>query len=310
MCYIKSLVSVVIPTHNRKELIGRAVLSAQKQSYSNIEIIVVSDGSSDGTADVMNTICYNDDRVKFIEYYPGLGGNHARNEGIKAAKGEWVAFLDDDDEWHMDKIQLQIEKAAEDGTVGLICTAINAVDDASGAVSVFVPQAPKNSSREILLNNCIGSTTTVMVRHELLDQVGMFDEKLKARQDYDLWIRLCQITKVAVVEKPCVEYHNLISNGQISWNYEKYASAMLYMEEKYKKIMQEKLTPAEIISVRVGEQLSLSRKAVKAGNGNQARIYAKNALSIKPNFRAIIYYIASYMPLSFIKKVRNKVGRY
>ena len=310
MMYIKDMVSVVIPTHNRKDLVVRALESALTQTYEPLEVIVVSDGSDDGTDQVMEAYAQQNERVRYISYFPGCGGNHARNEGVKAARGEWVAFLDDDDEWHVDKIQLQLDKAVADPEVGLICTAINSVDDATGDVSVFVPSAPRDASRVILLHNCVGSTTTAMVRHDLLDQVEMFDEQLKARQDYDLWIRLCQITKVAVVETPCVEYHNLVSNGQISWNYEKYSTAMTYMEEKYRDITKEKLTADEITRVRVGEQLSLARKAMKNGYTAQARKFTCKALSYKVGFRPLMYLVASFLPLSFVKKVRDKVGRF
>lgn len=307
MGYIRDKVSVVIPTHNRGELITRAVMSALSQTYSNIEVIVVSDGSEDETDAVMRKIQESDPRINYISYHPGKGGNYARNIGIKAAQGEWVAFLDDDDEWHSDKLELQIKKAAEDSAVGLVCTAINSVQDAIGESSVFCPAPLYDSSTEILKRNCIGSTTTVLVRHNLLDECGMFDESLQAMQDYDLWIRLCQITKVAVVEKPCVEYHNLAGNNQISWNYEKYANAAKYLTRKYAQLRSAKLSRKENKEVESKSILSVARKAYKGGNRAKTREYAREALKIHFSLEGIAYIIASILPVKMVHTVFVKV---
>ena len=97
-------VTIGIPVYNVEKYIRLTMDSALSQTFEQIEVIVVSDGSTDETASVVNKICNTDNRVSYIEYFPGKGGNHARNTGIKAAKGEWVAFLDDDDRWHETKI--------------------------------------------------------------------------------------------------------------------------------------------------------------------------------------------------------------
>lgn len=304
MNYIENLVSVVIPTHNRENLIERAVRSAMEQTYKAIEIIVVSDGSEDGTDAILESLKTECEKIRYISYHPGKGGNFARNTGIKNALGEWVAFLDDDDEWHPDKIEKQIAKAKESGAE-LICTAINSVDDATGKKTVFVPDAPFDSSREILMRNCIGSTTTVMVKHSKLVECGMFDENLKAKQDFDLWIRLCQIAKVAIVDTPCVEYHNLATNGQISWDWEKYDKAAQYMAKKYKALREQKLTSQEMKKIEISDSLSISRKAMKAGNSHKVREYAINALKISFTPAAFVYVIASFFPLRFVKIVRG-----
>lgn len=305
MDYIKDLVSVVIPTHNREKLLCRALESALKQTYRNIEVIVVSDGSEDNTDDVMKTYMSQYDGLKYIAYSPARGGNYARNTGIKSAKGEYVAFLDDDDEWHEDKIQKQIEMIVNDPELGLICTAMNSIDDASGRCSVFTPNAQRDSSVGILKSNLIGSTTTVLVRHELLDAVDYFDENLKAMQDYDLWIRLCQITKVGVVTTPCVEYHNLVSNKQISWDYEKYVSSSDYIFEKYKELRSSKLTQEEIKGILVRNYLNVSRKALKSENRKAVREYAGKAFKTKPNVSSVVYYIASVFSVNAVKKIRH-----
>ena len=298
---------MVIPTHNRDMLVERAVRSALAQTYRNIEVIVISDGSEDNTDAVIEGLKTIDTRLRYFNYHPAQGGNHARNIGIRAAKGEWIAFLDDDDEWHSDKIELQLSCAKEDTDIGLVCTAVNIVDDATGKSVPYFQQAPTECSKEILKNNCIGSTTTVMAKHELLDDCGMFDEELKARQDYDLWIRLCQLTKVAVVNIPCVEYHNLATNGQISWNYEKYSAAVDYMDRKYEKLYAEKLSPNEIREYRCRVQYGLARKAMKNGMPKTARDIILKSMRIAVKPKAVLYYIASFLPLQFVTNVRMQL---
>ena len=306
MEYIKGLVSVVIPTHNRQYLLQRAALSALKQTYKNIEVIIVSDGSTDDTATNIKTICDSDKRTIFIEYFPGKGGNHARNTGIKAARGEWVAVLDDDDEWHETKIEKQMTLARQDENIGLVCTGILAIYDSDGFTSVYIPNTPYDASKAILLGNVIGSTTTVMMKHELLDACGMFDEALVARQDFDLWIRACQMTKIGVVKEPCVDYHNLLSNNQVSWNYKKYADATEYISKKYEWLYKEKLTDEEWAEVCANNMFSIARKAMKVNNGKIARQYIHKALQYKKKHIFILAWFGSFLPFLILNWVYSK----
>lgn len=309
MEYIKNFVSVVIPTHNRAELLPRAINSALLQTYKNIEIVVVSDGSEDNTAEIMKEIVAKNDNVSFIEYYPGLGGNHARNQGILKSKGEWVAFLDDDDEWYETKIEKQMELANQDENIGLVCTGILAIYDSDGSTSIFIPDTPYDASKAILLGKTLGSTTTVMMKHDLLDSCGMFDEALMAKQDYDLWIRACQKTKVGVVKEPCVYYHNLISNNQVSWNYKKYADATEYINKKYEKLFKEKLTEEEWVEVCSNSMYSVARKAMKVDNGKVARQYIYKALRFKKKPVFFLAWVGSFLPISALNRIYNKFYR-
>ena len=99
-------ISVIIPTHNRADLLPRAIKSVQDQTRAVDEIIVVSDGSTDNTEETVKKIAEQDSRIQLIAYYPGHNGNYARNRGIEAATGEFIAFLDDDDEWLPRKTEL------------------------------------------------------------------------------------------------------------------------------------------------------------------------------------------------------------
>lgn len=300
MAYIEGLVSVVIPTRNRAALLGRALDSALGQTYAPLEVIVVSDGSEDETEHLMREAEKSRENVRFLSYFPGRGGNHARNMGIQAARGAWVAFLDDDDEWLPDKLRLQMELAKTDPEMGLICTAFTYIQDATGYRRYFCPSAPYDASRAILAENCVGSTTTVMARHELLDACGLFDEEMPARQDYDMWVRLCQLTKVGVVKQSCVEYHNLAENGQISRNYRLFVSANARLQEKYGALRVQRLSPSAQKKARAREALSVARKAFKAGRRDVVRQFAKQALGIRFSVEGLVYLLAASLPAGLV----------
>lgn len=306
MKFDSELISVVIPTHNRSKLLKRAISSALNQTYNNIEIIVVSDGSTDATDSVMELINAQNENVKYISYNPGKGGNYARNIGIKAAKGEFVAFLDDDDEWHTDKLQKQINVFNSNSEIGLVCTGIHAVYENEKATTIFIPQSPLDSSKKILLGNCIGSTTTVMVKSALIKQ-ELFDENLEALQDYDLWIRICQKTKVGVVKEPCVEYYNYIGNNQVSQFTDRYKRATKRISHKYSDLIKE-LSQEEQKDRQIWNELLLAKKSIRNGNPKVARQYIKRAIKIKFTKQCLVLWIASFFSPPFVRKVKSVVG--
>lgn len=296
------LVSIVIPTHNRVELLSRAVKSALNQTYTNIEINVVSDGSTDGTDNVMEDFCAADSRVHFYSYYPAKGGNHARNVGIENSKGEYIAFLDDDDEWHADKINKQLKVFDSDSRIGLVCTGINSVHPKEGYSVPFIPKPKFDSESDILLGNSIGSTTTVMVKKELFMTTGMFDEKLGALQDYDMWIRLCQITKIGVVSHPCVEYYNYDNSNQISGHTDKYEKAVQYLDEKYALLIS-KLSIEEQRQRKLNFSIVLAKKAMRNGDSHKSRQYIKEAAKTKFTGYILVCYVATFFSKDFANKV-------
>ena len=300
MAYMEGLVSVVIPTRNRAALLGRALDSALRQTYAPLEVIVVADGCEDETEADMRRMEQAHENLRFLSYFPARGGNHARNIGVRAARGQWVAFLDDDDEWLPDKLRLQMELAGTDREMGLICTALTNSQDAVGYRRYFCPKAPYDASLAILKDNCIGSATTVMARHTLLDACGLFDEEMPARQDYDMWVRLCQVTKVGVVKQSCAVYHNLAENDQISWNYQRFAVANARLGKKYGALRIQRLGPAAERAVRSREALSAARKAFKAGRRDVVRLFAWESLKIRFSAEGAACLLASVLPAGLV----------
>jgi len=301
----EKLISVVIPTHNRAELLPRAINSVLRQTYSNIEIIIVSDGSTDNTKEVVKKIAAHDNRVKYIEYYPPRGGNVARNIGINEAKGVFIAFLDDDDEWFPEKLWKQME-IANNQDIGLVYTGANIIYVSENIQYLFHPTANGNLSRKILLDNYIGTTSTVIIKRSVLEEVGLFDEKLQALQDYELWIRICQATNVGVVQEALINYYNYTGKKQISAVTKKYENSFKYINEKHKNLIQS-LSDEELKKKQCNEWFLLGNKAMRNGEKKLARKYMMMINKSCFSKKAIAYYILSFFNYKYILKLRSKL---
>ncbi len=198
------LVSVVIPAYNCAEHIAEALDSALAQDYANKEIIVIDDGSTDDTVQVLETYA---DQIRLIKQ-ENSGSAVARNRGIEESRGELIAFLDSDDLWLPGKLSLQVAYLAAHPETGLVYN--NWLEwnvDESGQYTLpTIPPIPENQFEIIesksgwiynqLINDCIVHTTAALVRREILEQSGYFDPSLRKGQDYDLWFRISRLTRI------------------------------------------------------------------------------------------------------------------
>ncbi|MBA64200.1 MAG: glycosyl transferase [Candidatus Marinimicrobia bacterium] len=193
-------ISVVIPTFNRKEALKRAIHSVMGQSLTPFEIIVVDDGSDDGTGE---WILYNHPQIKYI-YQTNNGVSSARNIGIKSAASDWIAFLDSDDEWLPTKLDIQANAImANPGTK--FCHT-NEIWIRNG---VRVNQMKKHKKYggfifEKCLDICRMSPSSVLINQKIFDEIGMFDESLRVCEDYDLWLRITSKYSVLFLDKPLI----------------------------------------------------------------------------------------------------------
>jgi len=193
-------VSVITPTYNRKNLLKRALHSVINQTFVPQEIIVVDDGSSDGTKDwVSERFPY----VRYI-YQDNSGVSSARNAGIKEAKGSWIAFLDSDDEWMPDKLEKQ-ERAINDSKEAWLCH----TNEVWVRNSVRVNQMKKHQKYggyvfENCLDICRISPSSVLIKKEVFEMVGLFDESLKVCEDYDLWLRITSVLPIIFLDQPLI----------------------------------------------------------------------------------------------------------
>jgi glycosyltransferase involved in cell wall biosynthesis len=186
------LISVILPTYNRDSLLKRAIKSVLRQTFGDFELIIVDDASNDNTPQVVQNL--EDPRIKYHRHEFNKGGSAARNTGIKLSKGEYIAFLDDDDEWYPNKLELQYkEMKMSPATVGLIYSGAEIVDSVSNKTTAkLYPRHKGDLSKRLLLGPTVCGSHTVFIKKECFERKGLFDEKLSSCQDWDMWKRISE----------------------------------------------------------------------------------------------------------------------
>lgn len=195
-------VSVIIPTFNRANVLGRTIKSVLQQSLPAKEIIIVDDGSDDHTQQVVAALQRSAVVPISILYQKNSGVSAARNSGIRHANGEWIAFLDSDDAWLHDKLKNQAGLIAQHPGFRLCHTQENWIRN-----GVQIKQMKKHAKSgghifQQCLPLCVISPSSVVIHRSLFDAVGLFDETLPACEDYDLWLRICAHEAVLYVDTP------------------------------------------------------------------------------------------------------------
>lgn len=193
-------ISVIIPVYNRVNLVGRALTSVYAQSRSPWEVIVVDDGSSDGTGDYVRS---HFPQARYI-HQSNQGVSAARNRGIDAASSDWLAFLDSDDEWLPQKLQIQC-RALETNSKHRVCHSNEVWVRRGKRVNPMRKHAKSGGNIfRRCLPRCVISPSSVIVHRSVLETVGGFDEALPVCEDYDLWLRVCAVYSVFYVEQPLI----------------------------------------------------------------------------------------------------------
>jgi glycosyltransferase involved in cell wall biosynthesis len=212
-------VSVVVLTHNRPELLRHAVSSILNQTFQNFEIILVDDASTDNTPEVVSS--FRDDRIRYIRHQVNKREAASRNTGVTNATGEYIAFLDDDDEWLPEKLDQQVRLLESSPVaVGAVYTGFLKIDRATKMpVEQVVPRKRGNIFAEMAAQNWVGTPSTVMVRRECFERVGLFDEGIPFGPDYDMWIRISKEYQIDYITGPLVNYfvheNSMSSNCQL-----------------------------------------------------------------------------------------------
>jgi glycosyltransferase involved in cell wall biosynthesis len=254
-------VSVVIPTHNRRELLGRTLASVLAQSSVDLEAIVVDDGSSDETPRFLEVL--DDDRVRIVRNQPAKGVASARNGGIAAARGEWIAFCDDDDLWAPDKLAAQLHAARETGSVWVYAGAVNV--DLQGRVHGGAPPVSPAELLETLprWNPMPGGCSNVIASREALGEVGGFDLDLTILADWDLWLRLSRIGPPACVSRPLVGYR--VHGANMSLKVSQLLDELNVMMMRYPGVDQSGFERyIGTLCLRAGRRLQAARFALRA----------------------------------------------
>ncbi len=201
-------VSVVIPTRNRAHLLSSSLAGALAQRDVDVEVVVVDDGSTDKTAAML--AAFDDARIRVVHTaVPGSGPGVARNTGIAKSRADWIAFLDDDDLWAPDKLRAQLRAvtAAERRWVYAGWVTVEERGQRLEVIAARPPMSPEQVRELLPYRNVIGAgPSNVMVRRDLLDEVGPFDESLPHMEDWDMWIRLAAAEVPVLVPEPLTAY--------------------------------------------------------------------------------------------------------
>lgn len=289
------LVSAVLVTHNRLGLLKEALRSIREQSYDNIEIIVVDDASDDGTAEYLQSL---DNIVTvLIDSEHSRGGNYARNCGIMAAHGDFIAFLDDDDEWLPLKIEKQVAELRDSQAVVVGCGRIFVLD---GEPVREEGSLPFGDMSEAILYQIPFSTSTIMVRRSALLAVGCFDESLTHWQEYELEMRLCQYGEVACVNEPLVRYRvSSNEHSRLSNNLDKWEIAVMRIEEKHKTLISSANRNTRAMR-KYMIAMDGAKRAESLGLYRKEREYLFRAFISRPSMKGLIKFIlckASRVPI-------------
>lgn len=196
-------ISVVIPTHNRRRMLRRALQSVRDQSYAPIEVIVVDDGSTDNSSEL---VIGEFPEVSYRRQ-PHRGVSAARNLGIEASRGEWLAFLDSDDEWLPAKLGKQMEELTKHAEYRMCHTNERWIRNGRR-----VNQGRRHAKHggwiyQECLPLCAISPSSSLIHRSILEEIGTFDEEMEACEDYDLWLRIASRYPVLLVDEPLTIKH-------------------------------------------------------------------------------------------------------
>jgi glycosyltransferase involved in cell wall biosynthesis len=197
-------VSAIIPTYNRRDLVIRAIESVLAQTRSVEEIVVIDDGSSDGTGDVLRD--RYGDRVRYI-YQSNAGVSAARNHGMSIAKGRYFALLDSDDEWLPEKTARQIEWMEAHPDFGMVLCDVERIDAQRQAIDIFHRRdviREDGWALHWIIHNPALAPASAILRREVFADVGGFDESLRTAEDIDFHLRVAHRWQIGVIEAPLV----------------------------------------------------------------------------------------------------------
>ena len=311
------LVSVVIPTYNRAYCLPRTIETVLAQTHQNWELLIVDDGSTDGTGEMITSRYGHQPRIRYV-YQPNAGVSNARNTAIRLAQGDFVAFLDSDDLWKPWKLEIQLQCMRALPEIGMVWTDMEAVDPEGHIVDPrhlrtmysayklvnldtlftrkqrlgeILPAAPDPAaivySGEIYSAMIMGSlvhTSTVLLRRERVDLVQAFDEDLKSSgEDFDFHLRTCKYGPVALIDLPSIQYQKG-RGDQLSRN--SLANAVNFLRTVDRAIQVEqgtgRFSPERVQFVLTHAHAWVADEQYRAGAATLARKHALESLRLNP----------------------------
>ncbi|EMA63695.1 glycosyltransferase family 2 protein [Halorubrum lipolyticum] len=311
----RPLVSVVLPTYDRPEYLREAVESVREQTYDPIELVVVDDCSPTPAARTLDRIDTGALAVTCRRHESNRGANAARNTGIDAAAGEFVAFLDDDDRWRPPKVERQVERFGDDEALGLVYTGQEYVNGEGRTTELKTPGTAGDAAEAILRGAGVGPFSTLMARADTIDAVGRPDERLPSWQDRDWVIRIASRYRIAPVREPLV-VRRMEAHDQISDDFEgKRDVSYPLMLEKHRE-RAATYGPGTERRFVANLSVKLADAALANGYHRDAVRFAARAIRAAPRARSGYLYLLvaaggefTYRPAKFLKRASVRYRR-
>ena len=291
-------VSVNIPTHNRSELLRVAIQSVLQQTFQDFEIVVVDDASTDNTEDVVNN--FGDQRIKYIRHKTNQGEATTRNTGLKNGKGVYIAFLDDDDEWLPDKLQMQVAILDHSPKeVGGVYTGRVIMDGTTGRIlGRRLASKRENLFLDLLRQRYNLTPSTLMIRQICFEKVGWFDESIGYAPDFDMWVRLAKEFDFECIEEPLTIYR--VHEKQLTKNIPFVIEGRERQLEKYSYWLSMNPQSHSALYLNLGILYCLNENS-KKGRTAYRKSIALYPYRIKPYFILFL----TYMGTNVFRKVTN-----
>lgn len=274
----QKMISVVIPTYNRKEKLPRCIESVLGQSYRKIEVLVVDDASTDGTEELFREI--SDPRLRYLRYEVNQGACHARNYGAQQACGELLAFQDSDDAWHTDKLQKQYDYLLSEGADMCFCGMNRISEGGSRFYYPVHPFHPERALEEFLAENR-ASTQTMLMYKGVWEQLR-FDEKIRRYQDWDFGIRASERFSLCYLPEALVE--SAVGADSISARVTSYPH-LRYLHDKHEELYRRYPGSEAVMNRRLGKRVHHTDPALAAA-------HFKKSFGLSRSFYDLGYWLA------------------
>lgn len=305
------LVSVIIPTYNSANYIKEALESVFEQTFQDFEIIVIDDGSTDGTGEILKKY---GDRIRSL-FQDNSGPASARNKGIRIARGRYIAFLDADDIWLPLKLEKQVGLFHQREYLGMVTTGVCSFDEKG----VFGFSTNKRETlmrgdiaRNIFLRSNVG-TPTVMVRKEVFDKIGLFEENIRQAEDDNMWIRIASHYDVELIDEALTKVRNHPQRMTLNKSelLESVLTNIQLLRTKYGETVKKKIEKA--IPIKVSQvQFSIGYGYYEIGKYREARkAFLKGAYHWIWFWKNPLYLILTLIPsglTTFLKSLKRKLS--
>ncbi len=284
-------VSIIIPTYNGEKFINKTIESVVGQTYKDWELIIVDDFSNDNTKEIIKEWEKEDKRIRSIFLDKNSGGPaHPKNIGIENSKGEYVAFLDHDDEWMPEKLEKQIDFLKNKLNDKYELVTCNFLIDINGEKYKYITPTYNLDSQlsHILNGNFVHSCSSIIVRKKIIDSLGGFDESMKMSDDWDLYLRMLQLGYfIGIVPEVLFIWHSQTNRAGKRIVFEG-RSELEYFLKKHKNVY---TLHNDVFWKKL---LSLSLLCFFIGNFEDGRKYLRESFRIKHNFLSVMLMMLSY----------------